>query len=93
MSWIPQAFQEACEDALCGGGLGMVKGILGVSLFTSKEVEEINSLKKLALSVLEKSLEIKTDPIICEGIQAGKIAALDSFAKKASPEVVAAGVV
>ena len=86
-------FKEVCEDVVCGGGLGMVKGVFGFSLFTEAEAAEISSLKKLALSVIQKSPEIVTDPLICEAIRNGQKSALDSFAKNASPEVVAAGVV
>lgn len=89
MPWI----KEFCEDAVVGGCLGMFKGIFGISLFTAAETEEIHSLKKLALSVIEKSPEISTEPLICEGVRKGQKAALDNFAKNASPEAVAAGVV
>ena len=65
----------------------------GVSLFTEAEAEEIHSLKKLALSVIQKSPKIVTDPLICEGIRKGQKSALDTFAKNAPPEAVAAGVV
>ena len=54
MVWL----KEICEDVVCGGALGIVKGVFGISLFTETETEEINSLKELALSVLEKSPEI-----------------------------------
>jgi hypothetical protein len=37
-----------------------------VSIFTEKEVEEIASLKRLALSVVEKSPKLTTDPVVCE---------------------------
>ena len=47
-----------------------------------------NFLKKLTLSVLQKSPDLATDPIICEGIKKGQ-----HFAKTAPPEAVAAGVV
>ena len=89
MPWI----KEVCENVICGGGLGVFKGVFGISLFTEAEAEEIHSLKKLALSVIEKSPEIVTEPIICEGIRNGQKAALDTFSKHASPEAVAAGVV
>ena len=89
MPWI----KEVCEDAVCGTTLGIVKGVFGVSLFTEGETEEINSLKKLAVSVIEKSPEIATDSVVCEGLRNGQKAALETFAKNASPEVVAAGVV
>ena len=29
MSWI----KELCEDTICGGALGIVKGVCGLSLF------------------------------------------------------------
>ena len=68
MAWI----KEVCEDVVCGGGLGIVKGLFGISVFTEAEVEEINSLKKLALSVMEKSSKIVTDPVTCEAIKKGQ---------------------
>jgi hypothetical protein len=89
MPWI----KEVCEDIVCGGSLGIVKGVFGISLFTQAETEEIHNLKKLALSVMEKSPEIVTEPIVCEAIRKGQKSALDTFAKNASPEAVAAGVV
>jgi hypothetical protein len=95
MAWMIRlkGMKEVCEDALCGGGLGIVKGVFGISFYTSAEVEEIASLKKLALSVLQKSPELATDPLICEAIQKGQKSGLDAFAKKVPPEAVAAGVV
>ena len=42
---------------------------------------------------MEKYPEIVIEPIICEAIQKGQKAGLDNFAKDASPEAVAAGVV
>ncbi len=81
MPWI----KDVCEDIVCGGSLGVVKGVFGISLFTVAETEEINNLKKLALSVMEKSPEIVTEPLVCEGIRKGQKSALDAFAKNASP--------
>ena len=89
MNW----FTETCEDVVCGGSLGMVKGIFGVSFFTPSEVDEIHNYKKLALSVMEKSPDIVTDSVICDAIRQGQQSGLDAFSKKASPEVVAAGAV
>lgn len=89
MPWI----REVCEDALYGTCLGLVKGIFGESLFTSAETQEIASLKELALSTIEKAPEFTTDALVCEGIRKGQKAALDQFSNKASPEMVAAGVV
>ena len=89
MSWVT----EACEDVVCGTGLGIIKGVFGVSFFTPSEVEEIHNYKKLALSVMEKSPEIVTDSVICDAIRQGQPAGLTAFSKKASPEVVAAGAV
>jgi hypothetical protein len=89
MPWI----KDVCEDVLCGATLGLVKGIFGVSLFTASETEEIVSLKKLALSVVEKSPQMVTEPILCDAIKAGQKSALETFAKNAPPEAVAAGVV
>ena len=79
MPWI----KETCENIICGVGLGFMKGAFGVSLFSKKEVEEISSLKKLVLSVVEKSPELTTDPLICEAIKNGQQSALDSFVKSA----------
>lgn len=89
MPWI----KEVCEDTVCGSALGIVRGVFGISLFTEAETEEIGTLKKLALSVLEKSPKIVTEPVICEAIRKGQKSAIDTFAKNASPEAVAAGVV
>jgi len=89
MPWL----KEICEDIVCGSALGAVKGVFGISMFTEAETEEINSLKKLALSVVAKSSERVTDPLICEGIRTGQKSALEMFAKTAPPEAVAAGVV
>ncbi|MFT5250285.1 MAG: hypothetical protein ACI93P_002020 [bacterium] len=47
----------------------IVKGIFGLSLFTKSEMEDIISLKKLALSVMEKAPKTATEPIVCEGIR------------------------
>lgn len=89
MPWI----RDVCEDVVCGGALGVVKGIFGVSFFTASETEEIVSLKKLTLSVMEKSPELVTEPVVCEAIRQGQKSALETFAKTAPPEAVAAGVV
>ena len=86
-------FKELCEDVVCGSAVGVVKGIFGVSFFTTSEAEEIYNLKKLTLSVLEKSPEIVTEPVVCEAIRQGQKSALETFARKAPPEAVAAGVV
>lgn len=64
-----------------------------MSLFTSEELEEVNNLKNLALSVIEKAPPIPADPAVCEGIRSGKKYALNIFRKNASPEAVATGVV
>jgi hypothetical protein len=89
MPWI----KEVCEDVVCGGSLGVIKGIFGISVFTEAETEEINRLKSLALSVMKKSPEIVTEPIVCEAIRKGQKSALEKFANNASPEAVTAGVV
>jgi hypothetical protein len=89
MPWL----KELCEDTICGGALGIVKGVCGLSLFTASETEEVMSLKTLALSTIEKAPEFTTDDLVCEGIKKSQKAALDQFASKASPEMVAAGVV
>ena len=39
MPWI----KEVCEDTICATGLGIVQGLFGVSVYTSKEVEEASS--------------------------------------------------
>jgi hypothetical protein len=51
------------------------------------------SLKQLALSVMAKSPEMVGEPILCEAIRQGQKSALETFAKKATPEAVSAGVV
>ena len=89
MAWI----KEVCVDAICGTCLGVIKGAFGISVFTTEEVEEINSLKNLALSVMRKSPATITDPIVCEMIRKGQKDGLEAFTKKASPEAIAAGVV
>ena len=58
MPWI----KDVCEDVICGSGLGVVKGVFGISLFT-----QADNLKKLALSVMEKS------PEVCEAIRKGQL--------------------
>lgn len=85
MAWI--------KNSICGLILGAVKGICDVSLFTNEETEEIRNLKNLALSVLKKSTEISTDPVVCDAIQKGKQAGLDSFIKNAPLEAVGSGLV
>jgi hypothetical protein len=89
MPWI----KDVCVNVICGGTLGIVRGIFGVSLFTADEVQEIDSLKRLALSVMEKAPKTATDPIICDAIKNRHENALEIFAKNASPEAVAAGVI
>jgi hypothetical protein len=92
MNWI----KDICEDIVCGTGLGVVKGVFGISLFTEEETAEINDLKNLALSVMEKAPEIVTEPVICEAIRQGKQSGLDAFAKEVKntlPEEVATVVV
>ena len=89
MPWI----RDVCTDAVCGACLGVVKGAFGTSVFTSDEVTEISNLKALALSVMEKAPTTVTDPLICESIRKGQQYGLENFAKTASPEAIAAGVV
>lgn len=89
MVWI----KELCEDVICGTCLGLTKGVFGISVFTATETEEINSLKKLALSTIEKAPEFTTDALVCEGLKKSQKTALDQFTSNASPEMVAAGVV
>lgn len=54
MFWL----KNVCKDIVCVNTLGIVKYIFEISLFTRRETEEIRSLKKLILSVIEKSPEI-----------------------------------
>ena len=69
MPWIQNIYiQNIYIDAICGSTLGLVKGLFGVSVFTEAEVEEIYSLKQLALSVLEKDPKLQTESIVCESI-------------------------
>ena len=91
MPWFN--LKNVCEEVFCGGTLGVVKGVCGISLFTASETEKITSLKKLALSTIEKSPKISSEPIVCDAIKSGQKYALENFAKTASPEVVSAGVV
>jgi hypothetical protein len=89
MPWI----KNVCVDAVCGSALGIAKGMFGISLFTADEAQEIVSLKKLALSVIEKSPSIVSEPLMCEAMKAGQQSALETFSRTATPEIVAAGVV
>jgi hypothetical protein len=89
MPWI----KEVLVDAVFGCGLGVVKGVCGTSLFTESEVEEITNLKKLALSVVEKSPDLKTESVICDAIKNCQKSGLEAFAKSAPPEAVTASVV
>jgi hypothetical protein len=89
MPWI----KDVCIDTVCGGALGILKGAFGLSFLTADETEEIMSLKKLALSVMEKSPKIVGEPILCEAIRQGQKSALETFTKQATPEAVSAGVV
>lgn len=72
MPWI----KELCVNAICGGALGIRKGIFGIDLLTNKEVQEIESLRKLTHSVLTKSLEFSTDFRIYDAIKQGSLASL-----------------
>ncbi len=89
MSWIREVF----EDAICASVLGCVRGAFGVSIFTEKEVEEIASLKKLALSVAEKAPKLATDPVVCEQIKTGQEIGLETFVKDIPAEATTTGVV
>lgn len=89
MSWI----RNVCIDAICGSALGLINGIFGLSLVTSQEVEEITSLKKLALSVIEKAPEFSTESVVCEAIKNGQQTGLETFVKNAPPEVASTAVV
>lgn len=71
-------------------------GIWGISLFTGPETQEINSLDKLAASLMEKSNEIiggTTDAAICEGIRNDQMSALETFSRNAPPEAIQVGIV
>ena len=83
---------EACFEAGCGLCLGFVKGVCGVSFYTPQEVEEVESLKKLAESVLRKSPEFITEESVCDGIKDGSVKALIRFKKNLPVEAVDAGV-
>jgi hypothetical protein len=89
MAWM----KDVCVDAICGSCLGVIKGVFGISVFTTEEVEEISSLKNLALSIMKKSPTTITDPIVCDAIRKSQRHGLEIFAKNASPEAIAAGVV
>lgn len=87
-------FKKMCTELSRGCALGVVEGSLGVSLFSAEELEEVHSLKKLALSVMQKSGPLAgTDHLICEGIQKGEISALEAFSKDASAKAVSASLV
>lgn len=89
MAWI----REVTEDLVCGAFVGIFKGLCGYSLYTAAESEEIDNLKKLALSIIDKAPPFETDPNVCEAIIKGQKSALDKFCQNASPEMVSAGVV
>ena len=88
MPWV----KDVCTDALCGLAAGSIKGIFGISLFSASEVEEIESLKRLSLSLVSKSRNFTTDPSICEEIAKGSKSALKPVIDNAPSEAVAAGV-
>ncbi len=90
---MPWGVKDVCKDVICGGSLGIVRGIFGISFFTESETEEIMSLRQLAISIMEKSSKPITDPSVCDGIREGKQSALKSFTKGASPETVNSGLV
>ena len=89
MPWI----KDVCVDAVCGTCLGICQGVFGISVFTAEELEEVNSLKNLALSVMEKAPPIVSDATVCKAIRSGKKSGLETFKKTASPQAVATGVV
>ena len=70
---------EACFEVCCSLGLGFIKRVCGVSFYTAKEVEEVESLKTLARSVMKKSPKFVNDPAICGGIKDGSMKALSTF--------------
>jgi hypothetical protein len=88
MPWI----NKVCIDAICGTALGFVHGMFGASYFSETETSDIGELKQLALSIMQKSPNINTDPMVCEGIRSGRESALDAFSAGLSPESVAMGV-
>lgn len=79
---------EACRDATCGFCLGIFKGVCNISLYTTKEVEEIESSKKLGESLLKKSPEFITEESVCDGIKAGTLKSLAKFKNNLSDEAV-----
>ena len=91
MPWVNSAIKDICTDVLCGGSLGVVKGVFGFSMFTESETEEINALKNLALSVKEKAPQIATESLVCEGIRNGQKSALETFTNNLSPQSIAVG--
>lgn len=62
---------EACFKVSCGLCLDFVKGVCGVSFYTTQEFEEVESLKKLTEFITEES--------VCEGIKDGNVKALNKF--------------
>lgn len=60
MPWL----KEVCQDAVCGISLELAQGVFGMAAFTTAEVEEIHSFKKLALSTIEKSPEFTTAKVL-----------------------------
>lgn len=92
MSWFNDTFlREYCVDAICGTTIGIAKGIFGA--FSEDEIREVMDLEKLAEATIKKSPEFVTDAAICEGIKQGQYAALDEFAKTATPAMEEAGVI
>ena len=61
MPWFPNRFGNTCTEIICGGSLELLHGIFGFTAFTVEETEEIANIKKLTLSILEKSTQVITD--------------------------------
>lgn len=89
MPWI----KDFCVDAVCGTTVGLINSVFGTSYYDETDWKEISSLKKLTISVMEKSPKLVTEPVICEAIKNGQQTGLDNFLKNVPPEVATGGVV
>jgi len=84
--------KELCKEATCGICKGLVKEAFNIELFDSTDAEEIQNLKQLALSVVQKSPQLHTPSDICNDILRKNPSAIDRFCEDLSPEAVTAGV-
>lgn len=75
--------KDVCAKAFSGLAAG---GIFGVSLFSNSEVEEIENLKKLSVSIISKSPDFMTDRFICEEIIKDSKTDLQTFINNAPSE-------